>query len=216
MSTNDVVKGFLLWLLREDSGSRTFSNPRRYLDTAHEVDGQPVTEDQLIHAIERAESHDMIKVDGGFAGPLDHSVRLLPLGRECAEEGGDLSAFIAARRGPVGATTTVTVNARDGVNVVGAGRDVAQSNRIEITNDPERLRIAADAIDEVLPLYPRVHNRAEIESAVQDAREAADSGDDEARASAGARLVTAITTLAGVSTVGRVVVDLLTASGVLG
>ncbi|WP_226366988.1 hypothetical protein [Pseudonocardia sp. ICBG162] len=216
MSTNDVVKGFLLWLLREDSGPRTFSHPRRYLDTAPEVDGQPVTEDQLIHAIERAESHEMIKIDGGFAGPLDQTVRLLPPGRECAEEGGDLAAFLAARRGPVGTTTTVTVHARDGVNVVGTGRDVAQANRIEITNDPERLRIAADAIDEVLPLYPRVQNRAEIESAVQVARESADSDDEPARASAGARLVTAITTLAGVSTVGRVVVDLLTASGVLG
>lgn len=215
MTTNDVVKGFLLWL-HEDSGPRTFANPQHYLDTSPECDGQPLTEEQLIHAIERAESHGMIKAEKSFSSLLAFGVRLLPPGRECAEEGGDLAAYEAARRGLVGTTTTVTVNARDGVNVIGTGRDVAQSNQIEITNDPERLRIAADAIAEILPLYPGLQDRTEVESAVRDAREAADSGDEEARASAGARLVTAITTLAGVSTVGRVVIDLLTASGVIG
>ncbi|MEV1292834.1 hypothetical protein [Pseudonocardia sp. NPDC049635] len=216
MDTNKVLSRFLPWLVANADDHDSVRPPERFLDEVPEIDGEPLDEQMLGRAYKRAAQAGLVKGLEVNESSMPVWIDLLPPAFECVEtHNGDMAAFLAAQRGPTGNTTTVTVNARDGVNVVGTGRDVAQSNRIEITNDPERLRIAADAIAEILPLYPGLRDRAEIESAVQDAREAADSGNEEARASAGARLVTAISTLAGVSTVGRVVVDLITASGVL-
>ncbi|WFG44191.1 hypothetical protein [Pseudonocardia alni] len=218
MDTNKILVRFLPWLVENADEHDSVRPPEAFLDTVTEIDGEPLTEQWLGRAYKRAAQAGLAKGYEVNQSPIPVWINLLPPVFEVVERhGGDLTAYEAEQRGPAAQTSTVTVHARDGVNVNGiVGRDAVQSNRIEITNDPERLRLAADAIDEVLPLYPRVQNRAEIDDAIQGLREAADSGDKDARASAGARLVTAITTLAGVSTVGRVVTDLLTASGALG
>lgn len=216
MRTNDVAKLFLRWIVDEHHGDAM--STARFLDAGPTVDGEPVAEVHLGRVLDRLEDLGLAWTLKTLGSTLPVDVRLTPRGWQCVEEhDGDVSAFEVALRGGTSTTTqTMNVHQRDGGNVSGfTGGDVAQSSRVEV-GAPERIRAGADAVEELLRLYPGTQNRTEIESAVEDARKAASDGDDEARATASGRLVAAITTMSGVSTLARFVIDWLGGPNALG
>lgn len=219
MRTNDVGKLFLRWLADECDGEAR--NPLRFLESGPVLDGQPIEEVHVGRVLDRIEELGLGRTLSSFSSPIPMDVKLNSRGWNCVEEHDcDMVAYEGALRGTATSTTTQTMNVhqRDGGNVSGftGGGDVAQANRVEIAGDPDRIRAGADAVEELLRLYPGTQNRAEIEGAVEDARKAASDGDDEARATAASRLVTTITTMSGVSTLARFVIDWLGGPGALG
>ncbi|MBC3191672.1 hypothetical protein H7X46_11430 [Pseudonocardia sp. C8] len=218
MTTNEVGKLYLPWLIGSTDEYDRSRQPTKFLDSSPMLDGERITETQIGRVLQRAEALGLVRGTRSMGSTLPLDVRILPPGRQCVEDyAGDMNEFERSLRGTSSTTQTMNVHQRDGGNVSGFNfGDTAQSTRIEVLAAPERIQAGADAAEELLRLYPQVQNRSEIESAVEAARQAAVDGDDEERASAASRLVTAITTMAGVSTLARFVIDWLGGPGALG
>lgn len=207
-STNDVGRAFLRWL---EVHAEEHPNPGDFLDEQPTIDGQPITQAELTKAVLRAEDHEMIKGGHGNESDMPFRVRLLPAGQLCLDDfDGDMRKWAEAQRGSAIVTNdySVSVNARDHVQVVAHAQDVMQNMTVGSVNG-EQLRDVGTAAQEIADILPRPIQE-DVAQAGRDLVVAADDPENiEQVKTAGERLLSVLTASSASLTIVRFVLDAL-------